>query len=234
MSAQHGDGQRVERRDVSQLASSAARTHPAPQPVEAGWQLAITSIGPMLPAAFMGCGTIELLSRPGFAMPVSLGQPLEGCFARVPLADITPFLVLRVELQGKTQTVSDATVVRARLVDEPAGRLDALIARQVDTPSKFLRFLFLLLGLAGGGVPSWLQSVLGGSDEPGVDATRGLLELGVFEALTRALVTNPAALLDLERLVDRLRTTPEGRATLPEGFDELWAAVSTARQTIAE
>jgi hypothetical protein len=59
-----------------------------------------------------------------------------------------------------------------------------------------------------------------------------LIELGVFEALTRALVASPSALDDLGRLVDRLRTTEAGQRTLPEGFDELWEAVSEARSLI--
>jgi hypothetical protein len=148
------------------------------------------------------------------------------------LADVTPFLVLRVELHGPTQTVFGATIVRAHLVNDPAGRLDAVIARKVDTPTKFLRFLFLLLSLSGGGVPPWFQAALGGHDESDMGSAQRLIELGVFEALTRALATNPRALDDLGRLVDRLRTTPEGRQTLPDGFDELWDAVAFAQRSL--
>ena len=42
-----------------------------------------------------------------------------------------------------------STVVLALLIGDPAGRLDEVLARQVDTPEKFLRFLALLLGLTG-------------------------------------------------------------------------------------
>jgi hypothetical protein len=86
--------------------------------------------------------------------------------------------------------------------------------------------------MAGGGIPSWLQPNGDGTNDGSNDRVVDLIELGVFEALTRALVSSPAALADLGRLVDRLRTTEAGKRTLPEGFDELWEAVSDARALI--
>ncbi len=109
-----------------------------------------------------------------------------------------------------------------------------MIARQVDSPTKFLRFLFLLLGLSGGGVPPWLQATFGNTGDADSHTSRSLIELGVFEALTRALATNLGALDDLGRLVERLRRTPEGRDTLPDGFDELWDAVTGAQLSLAK
>lgn len=198
------------------------------------WHLEITSVEPILPSGFVGRGTLELLSRPGFAMSVPIGTRLSDHFSHIPLADLTPFLVLRVELEGATQSVTDATVVRALLVNDPAGRLDAVIARQVDSPTKFLRFLFLLLGLSGGGAPPWFQATFGNPDDADGHTARSFIELGVFEALTRALATNRGALDDLGRLVERLRTTPEGRETLPDGFDDLWDAVTAAQGSLAK
>src|SRR5439155_2696306 len=119
--------------------------------------------------------TVELLSRRGYALEVPAGAALNGAFTGVPLADITPFVVLHVELQGATQRVEGATVIRAALVDDPPGRLDALIARQVDSPAKFLRFLFLLLGLASGGVPPWFQQAIAGESSGLDDHPRDLI-----------------------------------------------------------
>ena len=92
--------------------------------------------------------------------------------------------------------------------------------------------VWFLLGMAGGGIPSWLQPTGDETNDGSNDRVVDLIELGVFEALTRALVSSPAALADLGRLVDRLRTTEAGRRTLPEGFGELWEAVSAARSLI--
>jgi hypothetical protein len=154
-------------------------------------------------------------------------------FEHVPLPDLTPFVVLRVELHGPQESVSGGTVLRGVLVDDPDGRLDAVIARQVDSPAKFLRFLFLLLSMAGGALPPWLRAAIGAEDgSTGGPDERRMLELGVFEAVTRGLASHPEVLDDLGRLVARLRTTDEGRAALPDGFDELWNAVALARETI--
>jgi hypothetical protein len=200
--------------------------------IDGSWTLDLTSDAPVLPAAVNGRATIELLSRPGFAIAVPHGLPVDGRFEGIPLPDITPFVVIRIELVGISQAVNDATVVRARLINDPEGRLDAVIARQVDSPTKFLRFLFLLLGLAGGAVPPWLQPRADGEASDHDSPVRDLVELGVFEALTRSLASNPAGLDDLGRLVDRLRATPEGLNTLPDGFDAVWSAVSEARRQL--
>ena len=196
------------------------------------WRLDIASAVPLCSESAETRVTVELLSRPGYALDVLGGQPLAGAFEGVSTPDVTPFVVIRIEVRGPTQMITGATVVRATLKGDPPGRLDSVIARQVDTPAKFLRFLFLLLGMAGGGIPSWLQPNEDGLGGGSNDRAAGLIELGVFEALARALVSSPAALADLGRLVDRLRTTDEGKRTLPEGFDELWEAVTDARSLI--
>ena len=196
---------------------------------DGSFRVEVTSKHPLLPSEHEGRATIELLSRRGFALDVPLGAALKDAYTDVPIADVTPFLVLKVELRGATQRVEGSTVVRANLVGDPPGRFDALIARQVDSPAKFLRFLFLILGFANGAVPPWFQAALNSATGSGSDDLGNLIELGVFEALTRALVLNPKALDDLAGLIERLRSTDEGRATLPEGFDELWGAVAEAR-----
>lgn len=223
------------RKDLDDLLRDAATAvielRPNAEP-EKGFRVDITSATPLLPSGHEGRATVELLSRRGFALEVPAGAAMTGAFTGVPLADITPFVVLQVELQGATQRVEGATVIRAALVGDPPGRLDALIARQVDSPAKFLRFLFLLLGLANGGVPPWFQQAIAGETSGLGDHPRDLVELGVFEALTRALVINPSALDDLGGLIERLSSTEEGRATLPAGFDELWVAVAEARRLV--
>lgn len=200
---------------------------------EHGWTLDLTSDKAILPPGFPGRGTVELMTRPGVARELTPGNRLQAGYESVELADITPFVVVRCEIEASTGPVSASAVVRARLLGDPNDRLDAVLARQVNTPEKFLRFLFLLLGLQGGGIPPWLAPS-GSPSGASTDGTRQLVELGVFEAIMKALATNPAGLADLDRLVDRLRATEEGRARLPEGFEELWKAVGQARRVVAE
>lgn len=157
----------------------------------------------------------ELLTRPGETQNIG-AEPLDARFGPVPLADITPFLVIRATAPGGLQ---GGTVIRGVLNNDPAGRMDEVLARQVNTPEKFLRFLVLLLGL---GNPNLLAM-------PGDGASTGYPALatpqGVFELVLRALADQPQSLNDLDRLVQRLRATESGRMVMPEGFDDLWLVI---------
>jgi hypothetical protein len=169
--------------------------------------------------------TAELLTRPGEAQVLSAG-PVRAAFGPAPLADITAFLAVRATSDdGRFQ---GGTVVRGMLRDDPAGRLDEVLARQVDTPEKFLKFLALLLGLANSGIEAMFAGADGMSDGyaavgPGA---------GVFEMLVRALADRPEALDDLDRLVERLRVTENGRMVLPDGFEDLWTVIEEARRKL--
>jgi hypothetical protein len=168
---------------------------------------------------------IALLTQPARARDFRADHEVK--FANVPLADVTPFLIVSLsrEIDGIGRLEAN-TVVRARLVKDPAGRLDAVLARQVDTPEKFLRFLLLLLGLedrggfemsaAGDGAGSWSRAG----------------RLGTLEAILRALAEHPSAIDELDRLVVRLRRTEEGSRILPEGFDTVWDQVLAARRRL--
>ena len=167
--------------------------------------------------------TVELLTRPGLAVTLSADTPVDARFAAVPLPDITPFVAVRATTPSD---LTRGTVIRAELVNDPANRLDEILVRQVDTPEKFLRFLALLLGLADPGLP------LDPADSDGATGTgqylRGAGTAGILELVMRALVARPNSLIDLDRLVDRLRATENGRAILPPGFDRLWPTVMGA------
>jgi len=196
------------------------------------YRVQVESSSPLVDSRAGASATIELLSRPGYAVVVDAGVVTFRPFDGVPLPDLTPFVVLRVELQGENESVTGGTVLRGSIVDDPEGRLDAVIARQVDSPAKFLRFLFLLLSMAGGTLPPWLRAAVSGEDGTGAADERRLLDLGVFEAVARGLASHPEVLDDLGRLVERLQATDEGRAALPDGFDALWSAVDEAREAI--
>lgn len=172
--------------------------------------------------------TLELLSRPGDAHRLTGGEPTTAAFAGVPLADVTPFLVVRAtSLEG----LQGGTVIRGVLVNDPAGRLDEVLARQVDTPEKFLRFLALLLGL---GNPHLLALLAGDDGAAGGGYARIGMGPGVFELVMRALADRPDDLTDLDRLVSRLQATEAGRKVLPEGFDQLWPVVIEAQRRLQE
>lgn len=170
--------------------------------------------------------TAELLTRRGEAIELVPGSTVDARFDELELSHVTPFVILTAAARDSGHEAR--TVVRAQLLNDPAGRLDEIIARQVDTPEKFLRFLALLLGgdITGNGGD--------GDGRPG-DGQRwtSFVGPGIFELLLRALADRPAQLADLRRLVKRLEATEHGRALLPDGFAKLWKAVEQAHREVA-
>lgn len=173
--------------------------------------------------------TLGLLTGEGRAVSQH-GPMLEAGFTDLPTADITPFIVLRAEADHEGVSVQRATVVRAELIGEPEGRLDEVIARQVDTPEKFLRFLALLLGLGSNPLNAGADETAGAG---GAWSFGRFSQTGLFELLIRAVADRPTAIGDLDRLVARLEETERGRAVLPPGFDQLWSSVREAHRRLA-
>lgn len=196
-----------------------------------GYGLVLTSAKPVR-LGKQYCLRAELLTRPGHAVTIKPGAALDIGFSGVPLADITPFVILLLtDLENSTQAepLEMSTVVHAALVSDPASRLDEVLARQVDTPEKFVRFLTLLLGLSD---ISPLATVV--SDPGSVGAWAGTGASGVFELIVIALARNPAALHDLDRLVTRLQSTGAGRRVLPDDFGVLWQPVQQALAALGD
>ena len=191
----------------------------------AGYLLTVTT-AQILPIQDGFKVTMELLTRPGDAHNL-VAEPTHARYGPVPLADITPFLVVRAT---SPEGLLGGTVIRGLLRNDPAGRLDEILARQVDTPEKFLRFLMLLLGL---GNPHLLAMLAGDGGASLGYANFGAAP-GVFELILRALADQPEALTDLDRLVQRLQASESGRQVLPDGFEALWNVVADARRQLGE
>lgn len=166
---------------------------------------------------------VELLTIGDHATPVRPHEELDAVVPDVDTADVTPFLAVRVESPtGRTAS----TVVVAELLNAPEDRLDVVLARQIDTPEKFLRFLFFLLSL---GDPVALAKL--GTSSKGWDAGAtpfGNGGSGVLEMVLGALATRPSALEDLDALVSRLASTDAGLKSLPADFLEFWQVVRVA------
>lgn len=175
--------------------------------------------------------TVELLTLPDHAAVAPPGLPFQAVVPDVATGEITPFLAIRVHGPAGR---SGSTVVVADLINAPADRLDVVLARQIDTPEKFLRFLFFLLSL---GNPAALAAY-GASQAAGKNGAGatpfGSGGGGVLEMVLAAIATRPEALADLDVLIRRLEATEDGRRSLPDGFLTFWAEVRLATETSQE
>jgi hypothetical protein len=170
----------------------------------------------------------HLLTRPDVGSSTVGATESAGVLLRgLPLADITPFIVL-VARDGAGN--ERRTIVLARLLDDIPSRRDAIIARQLTDRAAFVRLLTLLLELSGAWTAapqgSGTAAFFGNADAAGAGT-------GLFEALVRAVGEGHQGLADARRIVDYLRDHDE-TAVLPDGFDELWSHVWTAHLQLTE
>lgn len=167
--------------------------------------------------------TLRLLSLP---QPSIVVEPSSGphvhSFPAISLADVTPYLVLT--LKDSDAGLSKSTVIQGSLRTDPEGRLDEIVARQLDDPQKLRQFLLLFL------TP---EDALPGSETgAGWFASSGFGDgstAGLFEAMVGAMA-GPDALSvfpDLKVVMDRLLAL---RGDDPEiqQLHALWTAATEA------
>lgn len=164
----------------------------------------------------------HLLTRPDLGSSViGASEPDGVVLTGIPLADITPFIVL-VARDGAGN--ERRTIVLARLLDDIVSRRDAIIARQLTDRAAFVRLLTLLLELSG----AWVlePSGSGGAGFFGTADAAGV-GTGLFEALVRAVGDGHHGLADARRIIDYLRDN-DAQAVLPDGFEQLWTEIWSA------
>ena len=190
----------------------------------APYDLALATNKPVpLPEGYKA--SLRLLTLPGHAHHLAVPPiaPLEATFSKVQLADVTPFLVW--EVTSPVSIPPHGTVVRAKLENEPEGRLDEILARQIDSPEKFFRFLTLLLGFDAGGEDGIEVDAMGKGEGGAFIGSGGP---GVFEMVIRALADRPQSILELDSLVERMESSDQGRQIVGEAFLALWQIVRRA------
>ena len=193
-----------------------------------GWGIRVTS-DRALPHIPEGAGvTIAAHNRPAETRLLNHAEPTDFEMPPRELADVTPFLQLTARRTVKGVVVERSTVVCSQLDGAPDDRFLEIMARQIDTPEKFLRLLALLIGFASGSGGGFAATGFGpGSWSAGAGH-------GVLELLARALSETPDSIDHLEPIVERLRRMPNGGVILPPGWDDVWLPVLAARRSMLE
>lgn len=167
---------------------------------------------------------LRLLTRPAELREIRTRQPVECHFDAIPTADLTAYVI--VTLTNERGHERSATIV-ANLQGAPRDRWDHVLARQIDTPEKFIRYVLLLLSMDQPHLLAQLAltdaSRGAGAGADGVFSPAGLLEL-----VLRNLRHRPQAILDLNKLMRRLNKTEEGRTRIPPEVARLWPQIIKA------
>ena len=191
-----------------------------------GWVARVTSDAP-LPHIPEGTRlTIASHNRPAETRLLNFVEPIDFELPPRELADLTPFLQLTARRTVAGEEVERSAVICSRLEGAPDDRFQEILARQIDTPEKFLRLLTLLLGFASG------SSGDGGVKGDGPASWSAGAGQGVLELLARALSESPESIDHLEAIVEHLRRSPSGRVVLPPGWDDVWRPALEARHAM--
>lgn len=173
--------------------------------------------------------------------PISLtdarGRPLADAlaaaadFGTVSFDSLTSFFAIALSLSEGEISATARFVVNADLQGAPPNRSDRLLSRLLESREKVLRYLLLLLSIDGfaadGSGP--ISRLIDALDHADTWQDAGAVPL--LESLIRALAREPERLNHVAKLADSLRATERGAALLPEGFDEIWTAISEAKAT---
>jgi hypothetical protein len=201
---------------------------------DSGYTLSVTCD----PLAGPSEGTASIVIRP-LSLPtgqqVTAGAAVSLTFGPMSLESVTPFIVIEIVARRQGTVVHDACVIRAELVGEPTGRADHLLASLLASRRDVLRYLLFLLADAGGTAPGGWFGAFQRAVERGVPTGHadGIIEMPLLETLVRTTARDPLKLVSVQRLVDALGRTDEGRTLLPDGFAEIWPIIWEASKPIA-
>ncbi len=194
-----------------------------------GWLPWITADSKLPPIPESASVTIAPYNHATETYELHPAEPVEIELPAREIADVTAFLQLTARQTDRGVVLERSTVVCSRLDGAPDDRRDEILARQVDSPEKFMRLLSLLMGFASG-------SVLGnggGTGGLGGGWSTGAGQ-GVLELLARALSENPDSIDHLARIVEHLRRSSSGTAVLPSGWDDVWKPAFEAWRAMEE
>ena len=169
---------------------------------------------------------IATYNRPAETHPLSPSESVDVEMQPRELADVTPFLQLTTQLIVEGRATERSAVICSPLDGAPEERFREIMARQIDTPEKFLRLLALLIGFTSGS-----SGVIAEAGDGSVTWSTGPGQ-GVLELLARALSERPESIDHLESIVEYLRRPRNGNDILPPGWDNVWLPVLEARHAM--
>lgn len=165
----------------------------------------------------------------GSAVTPKPGNPIASF--PVSLGAATAFLAFEVIVNGGGLQHKVRFARRLPLIGVPDNRDERLLRSLLKDRETVMRLLYLLLcaeEVSAADLTALARGEGGGSWGTGGHG------FPLFEAMVHALARGPEALSPVERLVTDLCSTEEGRALLPDGFEELWATVAESRDELAK
>jgi len=141
---------------------------------------------------------------------------------QLPMAKLTAFVAFRLSADAAVDDIRLAIKLPAQGI--PEGRVAHVLRTLIDSPQRFLQFLRALLGGLEG-MADWAMG-----DKAGDTNGKWIAGLGaetLLEDLVRIASRDPGRLEPIRRLIEDLRTSPDGVAIVPDDLYEIWQVVDS-------
>jgi len=171
----------------------------------------------------VSCRTLS--TDQSFAQPLASATLANASFKAVALESLTAFLVIDVRGEQGGYKSAIQFVVNANLKGAPVNRKDRILQHMLHDRRALLRFLLLLLADVS---DDPVAAASGQSQAWGKTSNANESSEALLEPLLRALERNPARLKAIESLLKDLGSTEDGAKLMPDGLQELFAAIWSA------
>ena len=179
------------------------------------------------PASLRTEGAVEL--APGLPTTAGTFGEIVCEFPRVSFDAMTSFIAFDARLKSAGVDVAKQFALNLPLIGAPADRRQRLLLALLSDKEQVLRLLWILLARQDLSATDLAVAVTDDVDKPAwMSANLG--GFPVLEAMLDALDRDPEALAAVDRLIEDLSRTPEGRALLPDGLAAIWAPINRVRR----
>lgn len=181
----------------------------------------------------LGATTLRVwpISRQAAAVEIASNEPIRGAFSGLSLQAVTSFFCLELSERVEREEVTARFVVNAELTGAPEDRHQRILTAALQSKGDVMRYLlFLLADLGDTTAMQHVARLIASTNGAGGHSVN---EIPLFESMVRALDRRPESLDHIDRLIVDLQRTPEGRAILPDGVEDVWPAIWQAKRELS-
>jgi hypothetical protein len=164
----------------------------------------------------------------GEARALPSGQVIKACFGPHAIQSVSSFISFEVSAKVGEAERTEAFVLNLPLVGAPADRKERLLRDLLSDSRTLIRFLLMLLSDDPERLFNELRELAADSGANGAAHSHDGLPL--LEHMLASLHRSPGKLDQVQRLIDDLRKTPEGRSILPAELEAVWGPIGQVRR----
>jgi len=153
----------------------------------------------------------------------------EISFKNLSIVSLTGFIAFKVTAKLGNKTSSISFVLNLPVTGLPEDRNSFVITNVINNSRNFIRYLLLILSSDPNTViNSFIEDSEGKDSDRGTDYMfQAVDDIPLFEELLRASSRNPEKIKQIASLINEIKKTNPNQNLFPEGFDDIWTAITT-------